>query len=154
MVEKGNYCCVNSTKNHVCALSFTYYSLARTQIGVHNGVAVVLVQRQSGPPTVLHHRRVRLDQNGRPAHLSAMIGAAVHAMDCAQKVPTNIMIAQPSLASLIDVDETYTPRLAEYGVRANLAGKNSVEDLLADMAKTRMFATFLFYRDKDGEFRL
>ena len=85
-----------------------------------------------------------------------MIGAAVHAMDHAKKVPTNFLIAQPLLASLLDVDETYTPQLAEFGTRADLlvSEKQTVEEVLAQMAASPMGAKVFGFRDKDGDLRV
>lgn len=79
-------------------------------------------------------RKVRLDAQGRP-EVGAMVGACAHAMVREGKVPCQFMIAQPSLASLVDVDETYTKELGVFGSMASLGGKGSLEGAMREVAQ-------------------
>ena len=79
-------------------------------------------------------RKVRLDAQGRP-EVSAIVGACAHAMVREGKVPGQFMIAHPSLASLVDIDETYTKELGVFGTMASLGGKDSLEGAIREAAQ-------------------
>ena len=79
-------------------------------------------------------RKVRLDAQGRP-EVGAIVGACAHAMVREGKVPGQFMIAHPSLASLVDIDETYTKELGVFGTMASLGGKDSLEGAIREAAQ-------------------
>lgn len=61
-------------------------------------------------------------------------------MDREGKIPTSIVIAQPSLASLVDVDHVYGAAVAKFsGASVVLAEKDGIEKYLEQLARVPGF---------------